>query len=557
MNEGFSIARPPKLRQVNLDENVYVPMRDGIQVAVDIYRPEKAGRYPVILSMAPYMKEMQQHPPKLSHCIEAGATEFFVPKGYIHVIAQVRGSGFSQGRYNFFDSKEQRDGYDLVEWLSQQSWCDGNVAMLGNSYFAMIQYLVAVQKPPHLKCIVPYDGMTDLYRNMCYQGGLFRSGFLSGWGTEVLSQCIWPGPVEGKLPPANFIADVLSRPNDGPYYWTRSAWRKMDRIEVPILNIVVQHGSQHSMGQLKSYPMIKAPKKLIILPPTKAGNVLFRHSIPLNEQILRWFDYWLKGIDTGIMKDPEVAIFDTGTGDWRYENEYPLKRTKWTKFHLRTLSSQPATKKPYGYLALEAPRKEKPDSYKIPDSIDQSTAGQPVLAYLTPPLKEDIRVWGPLSAVLYGSTTTILDALWVAKLYDIDPDGKVTLLSEGHLKASHKEVDPKKNKPAQPFHPFRNHVLPERDRINEYQIEMRPIFHTFKKGHKIAVYLAGDNPAYFASSRSSLRTVYAYEVMNGRYESTIYHDSTNPSHLLLPLIPDVPKIGRVNPPLSKIKLGSS
>src|SRR3990172_3099785 len=106
MHEGYSIIRPPKLKNINLDENVYLPMRDGVQLAVDIYRPETAGLYPVILSMAPYMKEMQQQPPELSHCIEAGATGFFVPRGYIHVIAQVRGSGFSQGRYNFFDKKE-------------------------------------------------------------------------------------------------------------------------------------------------------------------------------------------------------------------------------------------------------------------------------------------------------------------------------------------------------------------------------------------------------------------------------------------------------------------
>lgn len=249
-----------------------------------------------------------------------------------------------------------------------------------------------------------------------------------------------------------------------------------------MLNIVVQHGSQHSLGQLKSYPTIKAPKKLFIVPPTKDGHILFLRSKPMNEQILRWFDYWLKGIDTGIMNDPEVAIFDTGTGDWRYENEYPLKRTTWTKFHLRTRSSPPATKRPYRFLALETPKKEKPDSFKITDSAERASAGQPVLAYLTPPLKEDLRVWGPLSAVLYGSTTTKVDAVWVVKLHDVAPDGKVTLLSEGHLKASQREVDQRKSRPAQPFHPFRNPVLPEQNRIYEYQIEMRPIFHTFKKG---------------------------------------------------------------------------
>ncbi len=553
MKEGYSVVRPPRQREVNLDENVYVPMRDGAKIAVDIYRPAAQGRYPAIFSMSPYIKEIQQRPPKLSHSIEAGATSFFVPKGYVHVIAQVRGSGFSQGRYNFFDLKEQRDGYDLVEWISRQPWCDGNVGMLGDSYFAMIQYLVAAEKPPHLRCIVPFDGMTDLYRNMCYQGGLFRSGFLSNWGVDLLCQCLWPGPVAGKLPPANFIVDVASRPHDGPYYWTRSAWKKIDKINVPMLNISVQHGSQHALGQLNSYPRIKAPKKLLVVPPAKEGHIFFLQSKPLNEQILRWFDYWLKGIATGIMEEPAVAIFDTGTGAWRYENEYPLLRTKWTKFYLRSNPAQPSTTPPYGFLTLDTPKDEAPDRFRIPDSIDQILAGQPVLAYTTAPLREDLRLWGPLSATLYGSSTTNLDTVWVVKLHDIAPDGKVTLLTQGHLKASHREVDRSKSKPGQPFHPYRRSLLPEANRVYEYQIELRPLFHTFKAGHTISVYIAGDDPAYHAA----LRTTYTYEVLTVPSESSLYHDSANPSHLLLPVIPEAPIICPVRPPLSKIKWGAS
>lgn len=178
MKEGYPIVRPPLPAGVRLDENVYVKMRDGVKIAVDIYRPAAEGRYPALLSMSPYIKEIQQWPPVLTHSIEAGATSFFVSKGYVHVIAQIRGTGFSQGQWNLFDIKEQRDGYDLVEWIAQQPWCDGNVGMHGDSYFAIIQYLVAAQKPPHLKCIVPYDGWTDLYRDFCYQGGSTMPGLL-------------------------------------------------------------------------------------------------------------------------------------------------------------------------------------------------------------------------------------------------------------------------------------------------------------------------------------------------------------------------------------------
>ena len=166
---------------VKCDENVYVTMRDGIKLAVDIYRPEAEGRYPAIQSMATYIKEMQQWPPILSHSIEAGATGFFVPKGYVHVIASARGSGLSQGQFNWYDITEQQDGYDLIEWIAQQPWCNGSVGMIGDSYYARTQCLVAAQQPPHLKCIAPYDGGTDDYRDCRQQGGLPFTSWLGSW----------------------------------------------------------------------------------------------------------------------------------------------------------------------------------------------------------------------------------------------------------------------------------------------------------------------------------------------------------------------------------------
>src|SRR4030042_1254848 len=172
MEKKYPTVRGPLAPGVKLEENVYVKMRDGIKIAVDVYRPEAEGRYPGLLSMSPYIKEIQQWPPILSHSIEAGNTGFFVSKGYVHVIASSRGTGFSQGEYNWYDIKEQQDGHDMVEWIAKQPWCNGNVGRIGDSYFARTQYLVAAQQPPHLKCIAPYDGGTDDYRDSRFRGGL-------------------------------------------------------------------------------------------------------------------------------------------------------------------------------------------------------------------------------------------------------------------------------------------------------------------------------------------------------------------------------------------------
>jgi len=113
MNPYYPIPRPKLPPEVLLEENVFVTMRDGIKIATDVYRPAAKGRYPAILSTSPYIKDIQLLPPLLSHSIEAGATQFFVSKGYVHVIVQVRGTGLSQGRYNWYDDVEQKDGYEL------------------------------------------------------------------------------------------------------------------------------------------------------------------------------------------------------------------------------------------------------------------------------------------------------------------------------------------------------------------------------------------------------------------------------------------------------------
>ncbi len=546
---SYPTLRGPLPAGVKLEENVYVTMRDGVKIALDIYYPEAEGRYPAILGMSPYIKEIQQQPPGISHNIEAGATSFFVPKGYVHVIAQVRGTGLSQGQWNLYDIKEQQDGYELVEWIARQPWCDGNVGMLGDSYFAMIQYLVALQKPPHLKCLVPFDGGIDIYRELCYPGGLFWSWFLGMWLPDVIRLCVWPGPIDGKLLPSNLFADIASHPEDGPYYWERSAATKLDKIDIPIMNMATSLDPVHSLGQLDGHSNIKATKKLLVMPPGgRYSHVFFILNKSLNEQILRWFDYWLKGKDTGIMDEPEVAIFDSGTREWRYENEYPLARTKWTEFYLRSNPDEPTKRPLSGLISTEPPGSEEPDRYFVPEFINLVATGKRAFAsYATSSLKKDLRVWGPLSITLYGSSTS-LDTVWFVKLGDVDPDGKLTLLTSGHLKASYRKVDESRSKPGQPFHTFQNPVRPEPNAVYEYKIEMIPIFNTFKAGHKIWVQITNQDLVY----QLDHDTTYISETLPVPTENTIYHNLIYPSHLVLPVISDAPIIKPVGPPVSQI-----
>src|SRR5271156_7017395 len=138
-----------------------VPMRDGINLLADVHRPAEPGQYPVLIAASPYPRQIQDLGAPMGF-IEAGASDFFVPRGYVHVIANMRGTSGTEGVFGFFDGQERRDMHDLVEWAAKQPWSNGNVGMIGISYFAGTQMEAAVERPPHLKAIMPVAGTYDL-----------------------------------------------------------------------------------------------------------------------------------------------------------------------------------------------------------------------------------------------------------------------------------------------------------------------------------------------------------------------------------------------------------
>lgn len=546
-NQLRQAVRGPLPPNCTLLADQYIPLRDGVRLCCDVYQPTGAGPLPVILSIAPYIKELQLQPALLTHSIEAGPTDTLVASGYVHVIATHRGAGLSQGQYDHISAKEQADFHDVIEWLSQQSWCNGAVGMVGDSHFAVNSLWATTQQHPALKCVVPYDAMADFYRDFAYPGGVYRSSFLSKWYIDSMHQFAWPGPVEGRLAPANQLQDFIDNPFDGPYWWERSLRTRLDRIRTPVLHMVPT-SPVHTRGQLSAYSLGNYTRKLVVTPRPENSKEhwLFLKSEPLKAYMLRFLDHWLKGVDTGIMDEPEVAICDSGTNEWRYENEYPLARTQWTPFYLGG-SAEGGHEGHVGDIGTEAPTHDHAaDSYRMPD-WDRVANGEPVLSYRTPPMTRPLRVHGPLSATIYASTTAT-DTVWFVKLFDIAPDGKAMPLSDGVLKASFLELDPALSRPGLPWHPYTRRDMPESGKVYEYQIELRPIFHTFKPGHRLSVQIQSNDPQFM----NFLHTVYNTEMLPYPATNTVYRTRQYASHLLLPVIPDAPEIMPVGAPLKDV-----
>ena len=176
---------------IKTERDVFAPVRDGVRLCVNIYRPDAIGRFPALLAMGGYGKELQDcliPPQPLQKSavwdgnIEAGDTPDIVPRGFVHVIADARGTGKSEGEYpGMWSSQEGRDGHDLVEWIARQPWCDGNVGMIGYSYYGCIQLKVAIEQPPHLKAIFVSHIVNDFYRDGVYGGGVLSLFYYGIW----------------------------------------------------------------------------------------------------------------------------------------------------------------------------------------------------------------------------------------------------------------------------------------------------------------------------------------------------------------------------------------
>jgi len=552
---------------VQLDKNVYVKMRDGIKIAIDIYRPAKGkGPWPVIFAFSPFQKE---------RFFESAKPAFYCTRGYVCVQAAERGSGINGGQFTFQSPQAARDGYDIIEWIAKQTWCNGNVGMMGASGYGVAQWITAPLNPPHLKALAVL-ATTDNYRGLCYPGGVQRKPFVLNMIAGLVSAAIWPGPVPGKKPPLNIVSEILANTQDGPFWWEHgSGWKTILKIKIPVLNILNVPIRLHAVTHLRSYEEIKSPKKLVVTPWTNENyQPWIFETTAFNEYVLRWFDYWLKGADTGIMDEPEVAIFDMGTGKWRFENEFPLARTKWTKYYLHSLEI---------LSIVKSGKKEKPDTYKNISlntalmasygiKSDTSKQHEHYITYTSAPLEKNLKINGPVSFTLYAATDEEVTSDWsffvkmgemvpkgvplnpVTKLPEIKPEANdpftppnVQIWSWGSLKAKYREVDEQRSRPGLPWHSYNKPAALKPNTIYAFKIEMQPIFKTFRKGCRIWLKIASDDALFSTWDASS---EYAERPLNlAKNEITIYHDVAHPSHLLLPVIPDAPEIVPVKAPL--------
>ena len=545
------------------ERDVPVEMRDGTSLVVDVHRPDGDGPVPALLGMSPYGKEMQalELPPQpywspvYHRGIEAGDPGYLVDHGYAHVLADVRGTGKSDGEYRgWMSAQEAEDGHDLVEWIASRPWCDGNVGMVGVSYYGAVQLAVAATRPPHLRAIMPMNAPADFYREATYHGGILQTFFwllyntIAGRQASITVEELEPGELEARVEalarsglemyPALYNAlvnprrlpawfDVVLHPEDGPFYWERSAYPSYDRIEVPCYfgSGWWAYAHMHLRGAFQNYLGVDVPKKLTVEDMTAVEAPMPEE---YNAEVVRWYDHWLKGLDTGIMDEPPVRLYVMGDETWRFEHEWPLARTEWTELHLRR----------WGGLDAEPERTPgRPDWFvQQPPS---ETAEIASLTYTTGPLPDALEVTGPIALTLHAAIDGATDTNWIVALSAVAPDGGERELSRGFLKASHRALDDERSTPWLPYHPHRDSEPVEPGEVYEYAIELSPTSIVLPRGARLRLAITSQDHALAPGQRLVLGPGHMpWHVCSPvPVVHRVHHEPSRPSRLLLPVIP--------------------
>jgi len=503
---------------MKIDWDVPIAMDDGLVLRADVFRPDDGGRHPAILTYGPYGKGLafqegyktaweimaRENPDVLAGSSnryqnwEVVDPEKWVPDGYACVRVDSRGAGRSPGYLCHNNARETRDIHACVEWAAAQAWCSGKVGMNGISYYASNQWRAAALQPPHLAAICVWEGWNDAYRESARHGGMICS-FRKNW-QDMQVKTVQHGFDSGKKNPVtgvpvcgdeilaesellknreNMWGEFLSRELDGPYYRERSA--DLDRVTVPLFTAANWGGQGlHTRGNFEGFTRSKSKEKWLEVHGGSHWAPFYTdYGVALQK---KFFDYFLKNKPNGWDRQPRVLLNVRHPGEKfvpRHENEWPLARTKWTRFFL------------HDDLSLG----EKPGKGK---SLTYDPMGKGLTFSMT--LNQETEITGPSSLKLFiSSATADADIFAVLRVFDpkdqevlfqgaLDPK---TPVAQGWLRASHRKLDPKRSLPYRPWHTHDELQKLKKDEVVELDVEIWPTCIVVPAGYRVALTVLG------------------------------------------------------------------
>ncbi|MDQ2954926.1 MAG: CocE/NonD family hydrolase [Pseudomonadota bacterium] len=519
---------------MRIDWDVAIKMDDGLVLRADIFRPVKEGRYPVILTYGPYAKGLafqdgypsawermvSKHPD-----VAAGSSnkyqnwevvdpEKWVPHDYACVRVDSRGCGCSPGYIDHFSPRETKDFYDCIEWAGMQAWSNGKVGLNGISYYGINQWHVASRQPPHLAAMCVWEGAADWYRDMTHHGGILSTFWANWYDMQVKTVQHGAGErgkrsrVHGELVcgpdilsdkqleqnRCDFGNDIRAHPLDDDYHKARSPiWSK---VTAPLLTAANWGGQGlHPRGNFEGF--VRAASKQKWLEAHGIEHWTHFYTDYGREMQKRFFDYFLHGKKNGWDKQPRVLLQVRHIDKFveRAENEWPLKRTKWTKFFLDPGDFTLRTTKP---------------SRKSVHSFEAMGDG---LTFLTAPMPAHTEVTGPIALKLFvSSSTDDADIFAIVRVFSpelkevvfqgaIDPH---TPVAQGWLRASHRRLDKNLSTPYRPYHTHDKKQPLKRGEVVELDVEIWPTSIVVPQGFRVGISIRGKDYEYGGASGGRL-----------------------------------------------------
>jgi uncharacterized protein len=532
--EAVDIARSEVRDGMRIDWDIPIKMDDGLVLRADVFRPAKAGRYPVILTYGPYAKGLafqdgypsawnrmvEQHPD-----VSAGSTnkyqswevvdpEKWIPHDYVCVRVDSRGCGCSPGYIDHFSPRETRDFYNCIEWAGVAPWSNGKVGLNGISYYGINQWHVASLQPPHLAAMCIWEGAADWYRDMTHHGGILSTFWANWYDMQVKTVQYGAGErgrrcrVHGGLVcgpetlseeelaanRVDFGAAIRAHPLDDAYHHERSPdW---SRVTVPFLSAANWGGQGlHPRGNFEGF--VRAASKQKWLETHGIEHWTHFYTDYGREQQKRFFDHFLHGKNRSWSKQPKVLLQVRHIDRFveRAENEWPIARTKWTKFYL-----DPAG----GALTRARPQK------RAVQSFDAMGDG---VTFLTPPLPAETEITGPSALKLFVSSSTndadlfIIVRVLSPDLKEVVFQGAIdphTPIAQGWLRASHRKLDKKLSRPYRPYHTHDEEKKLKPGEVVELDIEIWPTSIVVPAGYRVGVSIRGKDYEYGGASGGRL-----------------------------------------------------
>jgi putative CocE/NonD family hydrolase len=550
---ALSAAQKPNFKQLH----VFIPMRDGVRLAANVFVPSEHSRLPVILERTPYNKGAEITP----------NYQFWVDHGYAVVVQDVRGRYESEGSFEPL-RQEPSDGDDTLNWIARQPWSDGKIGMIGGSYRGIVQWKVAVLNNPHLKAIFPVVSGYDDYRDRFYStGGAMKLGHRLEWMSEnlkapgfhpdfakyVLHLPLRTSDIAATGWTSEVYRQAIAHPSFDSYWRAISIKEQIQKVRIPVFSVGGWYDN-YVESDLEAYAALHKSSglnRIVVGPWPHSMSEPFANTDlgsdstqPIRRMQLEWFDQWLMGKDSPLVSQPPVKIFVMGANKWRDEREWPPEHARPTKLFLES-AGRANTLDGDGELTDKPAAHGGEDRYVFDPHDPAPTRGgsvccnpkvfpwgpmdqrpvehrKDVLVYSTKPLKQDMETIGPVQAVLYVATSA-RDTDFTAKLVDVFPDGYARNLTDGILRLRYRYslVRPE---------------LAKAGEIYEVTVDAGVASNVFLKGHRIRLEISSSNFPRFDRNPNTGGIV-AEETRLVAASQTVYHDREHPSHLEFMVMP--------------------